>query len=87
WDFVFQRPQHLMTRAAQTRRVYYIEEPIFTSEADRLEVRQDASGVVVVTPHLAAGRSLAESQACTARLLAELVRREGLKDYDLWVYT
>lgn len=87
WDFVFQRPQHLMTRAAQTRRVYYIEEPIFTSEADRLEVRQDASGVVVVTPHLAAGRSLAESQGCTARLLAELVRREGLKDYDLWVYT
>ncbi|MEW6420234.1 MAG: glycosyltransferase family 1 protein [Deinococcota bacterium] len=76
-----------MTRAARTRRVYYIEEPIFTAGPDRLEVRRDPSGVVVVTPHLEAGRSSAESQAHTARLLAELVRREGLMEYDLWVYT
>ncbi|GMA15554.1 glycosyltransferase family 1 protein [Deinococcus metallilatus] len=87
WDFVFQRPQHLMTRAARTRPVYYIEEPVFTPQPDHLVTRQDASGVWVVTPHIEAGRSPAESQACTARLLTELVRDEGLAEYDLWVYT
>ena len=29
WGFVFQRPQHLLTRWAHERRVWFIEEPIF----------------------------------------------------------
>jgi glycosyltransferase involved in cell wall biosynthesis len=28
WDFVYQRPQHLMSRFARKRRVFFIEEPI-----------------------------------------------------------
>jgi len=33
WDFVWQRPQHLMSRFARDRRVYFIEEPIFEADA------------------------------------------------------
>ena len=33
WDFVWQRPQHLMMRATQTRRVWLVEEPETTDEA------------------------------------------------------
>src|SRR3954470_11706695 len=29
WDFVFQRPQHLMTRFAKRQRVFFVEEPVF----------------------------------------------------------
>ena len=36
WNFVFQRPQHLMTRAAKQYRVFYVEEPVF-GDADFLE--------------------------------------------------
>jgi UDP-galactopyranose mutase len=28
WNFVFQRPQHLLSRLASGRRVFFIEEPI-----------------------------------------------------------
>ncbi|WP_291425475.1 glycosyltransferase family 1 protein [Deinococcus sp.] len=87
WDFVFQRPQHLMTRAARNRAVYYIEEPHFGQWPDHLNCRQDSSGVNVCTPHIEIGHSPAQSQARTAQLLAELVGREGLREYDLWVYT
>ena len=55
WDFVFQRPQHLMTRFAATRRVIYWEEPVAGAggEAARLDIKICAkSGVVVVTPRL-----------------------------------
>ena len=38
WDFVFQRPQHLMTRFARERRVFYIEEPVSGSGPARLVV-------------------------------------------------
>ena len=87
WNFVFQRPQHLMTRAARDRAVYYIEEPLFGEWPDRLACQRDPSGVTVCTPHIEIGHSPAESQARTARLLAQLVKREGLAEYDLWVYT
>ena len=53
WDFVFQRPQHLMTRFARDHRVIFWEEPIADSDAAaRLDVRQcKQSGVTIVTPH------------------------------------
>ncbi|MEF2277240.1 glycosyltransferase [Deinococcus sp. YIM 134068] len=76
-----------MTRAARSRRVFYVEEPIFGEAPDHLVTRQDPSGVVVVTPHIEIGHSPAQSQTRTARLLAEFVEDEGLEVYDLWVYT
>jgi hypothetical protein len=86
WDFVFQRPQHLMTRAARERAVYYIEEPVFGETEDRLHCRREG-GVVVCTPHVRNGSSPAQVQATTAGLLRELVTTEGLLEYDLWVYS
>src|SRR5580704_10528038 len=53
WNFVFQRPQHLMSRFAQDRRVFFVEEPVFDANKPELRIatcRQ--SGVHVVTPHL-----------------------------------
>ena len=55
WDFVFQRPQHLMTRFALDRRVIYWEEPLAAADGEnaRLALRTCAqSGVVIATPHL-----------------------------------
>lgn len=54
WDFVFQRPHHLMTRFAQIHDVYYWEEPVFRNGLDHpfLAERQEPSGVTILTPHL-----------------------------------
>ncbi|PNY79589.1 glycosyl transferase [Deinococcus koreensis] len=84
---MFQRPQHLLTRAVRERPVYYIEEPVFGEWDDSLEVRADASGVQVLRPHIQAGHPAAQSQARTAALLERFVQEEGLQEYDLWVYT
>ena len=40
WDFVFQRPQHLLSRAALERRVFFIEEPIFVNGSIRYETHE-----------------------------------------------
>ena len=50
WDFVFQRPQHLMERAAKTHQVFYIEEPIHAHETPHFRMRCQASGLTVLTP-------------------------------------
>ena len=53
WDFVFQRPQHLMVRFARTMPVLFWEEPLDTDDAvARLDLREGAPGVTVATPRL-----------------------------------
>ena len=85
WDFVFQRPQHLLTRCARGRRVYYVEEPIYGEET-RLDVSARDGGVRVVVPHLPhdAGDDAEQIQR---RLLDQLFEREGIGEHVLWYYT
>ncbi len=51
WDFVFQRPQHLMTRLAKHHKIIFIEEPVFDEGASHLKSYQAAPNVTVVQPH------------------------------------
>lgn len=87
WGFVFQRPQHLLTRCARDRPVYYVEEPIFDSTWPRLEMQVADAGVVVVVPHLPADRSAAEIQISLRHLIDSLVLTEGLRRAVLWYTT
>ncbi len=72
WDFVFQRPQHLMTRFARDMDVVYWEEPVVIGrgETARLAVRQ-ADGqphVRVVVPQLPQGLTMDQAAATLTRL-------------------
>src|SRR5206468_6574930 len=73
WNFVFQRPQHLMSRFARTMNVLYWEEPMEIGARDTayLQVREaaDAPNVRVVVPHLPAGMPEDAREAALARLL------------------
>lgn len=53
WNFVFQRPQHLITRAAKLFSVLFIEEPIFQDNCRaHLDTKITDGGVTIVTPIL-----------------------------------
>jgi UDP-galactopyranose mutase len=73
WNFVFQRPQHLMNRFAREMNVIYWEEPVDIGPKDTafLQVRdaQDASNVRVVVPHLPEGMPDDAREAALKRLL------------------
>ena len=51
WDFVFQRPQHLMTRLAQHYPVLFIEEPVYQPGAAGLHRSIPAPNITVIQPH------------------------------------
>ena len=90
WDFVFQRPQHLMNRFAREMSVIYWEEPleIGPKETAYLKVReaQDAPGLHVAVPHLPQGMPEDAREATLARLLdAHLASRRG--PLIAWYYT
>src|SRR4051812_1820480 len=87
WDFVFQRPQHLLSRAAKDGRVLYVEEPVFTGGPARMVVSTDTTGVLVAVPHLPDGLSTAEQTSWQSRLLERAIRRHVGAEFALWYYT
>lgn len=87
WDFVFQRPQHLLTRAARERRVVYFEEPRFGDGPPSLEVRHVTDNLFVVTPHLPHSTTLSEQQELQGSLLQSFLATHAVQEYVLWYYT
>jgi UDP-galactopyranose mutase len=88
WNFVFQRPQHLMKRLGPHHRVFFIEEPRFEDGPDRLQVTAVEPGVNVAVPVLAEWRRGTDQVAVVQRaLLRRLMRGERITDYVLWFLT
>lgn len=90
WNFVFQRPQHLMSRFAREMNVIFWEEPIDIAEDETayLQVReaQDAANVRLVVPHLPNGMPEDAREAALKRLLdAHLASAQG--PLIAWYYT
>lgn len=88
WDFVFQRPQHLLTRCAKNRRVFFIEEPVYCNGSMRLDVREAEGGVHVVVPQLPDGlRSEIAINAVMKEMTRQLLIDHDVSEYVFWYYT
>lgn len=88
WDFVFQRPQHLMSRFARYRRVYYVEEPLFgKTDFPRLEQKISRDKVNIIIPHLPAEIQNSEVESTLKELVDELIFSEKIDVYSAWYYT
>jgi UDP-galactopyranose mutase len=88
WDFVYQRPQHLLSRFARQRRVFFVEEPVFDDGELRLDVSRRDDGVYVVAPHLPNGSY--DQQALDAiqrEMIEELFHEHQIDRHILWYYT
>jgi UDP-galactopyranose mutase len=87
WNFVYQRPQHLLSRFTRNFKVYYIEEPLFDATHDFLEVSKPAENLWVVVPHLREGMHEEESIARQKEFLANFFIEHEITDYFFWYYT
>lgn len=89
WDFVYQRPQHLLSRCQRITPVYLWEDPIFTDDpsAPRLEVVTHVEGVVVARPLLPHGRSHEEHSEMQRELLNGFLAQHRITDFIAWYYT
>ena len=88
WDFVYQRPQHLLKRSAKDRRVFFVEEPIFDNGSLCLDVSEREKNLKVVVPHLPEG--LCSEIAKTALLhdmMLRLLVEHDIHQYVSWYYT
>ncbi|HEY0429521.1 MAG TPA: glycosyltransferase family 1 protein [Pyrinomonadaceae bacterium] len=88
WDFVYQRPQHLLSRFARARQVFFFEEPIFSDEPTRLDVSRREDNLFVLVPRISnSDRDSRNVTDIEREMLDEFLRAEDIKDFVLWFYT
>ncbi|MCF0059656.1 glycosyltransferase family 1 protein [Dyadobacter sp. CY356] len=88
WDFVYQRPQHLMTRFSEFSAVYYLEEPIFGSyDHAFMSFSERQPNLWVCVPHLPHGLDKAEINKELKYLLNIFFVNRDTKDFMFWYYT
>ena len=88
WDFVYQRPQHLLSRCARACQVIVVEEPVYqpvTAAQWTLAVREQ--GVIIATPVLPNGTAESRVADIQRHLLDELFERFTISDFVAWYYT
>jgi len=85
WDFVYQRPQHLLSRFAKDRRVFVVEEPVFHDSDSRLEVSRRDDQLYVVVPHLRHGTEDVDS--VMRQLLDRFLTENNVDNFVSWYYT
>jgi UDP-galactopyranose mutase len=88
WDFVYQRPQHLLKRSARDRRVFFVEEPVFDNGSMRLDISERETNLKIVVPHLPEGlRSEIAKTAVLHDMVQRLLVENNIHQYVAWYYT
>jgi len=87
WNFVYQRPQHLLSRFAYQYRVFVIEEPLFDAKVSYVETSLSKENVWVIIPHLSkdldTDHIAREQQILVKKFFADF----SIGDYIAWFYT
>ncbi len=87
WDFVFQRPQHLMTRLAQHYQVLFVEEPVYLPGPTGLHQSFPAPNITVIQPHTDVDApGFHDSQIAPLQLLLATLVDEDERPL-VWFYT
>lgn len=86
WDFVFQRPQHLMTRFASSHRVFFVEEAMVEADAPYVARSEPHKNVVRCVPKLPDSDD-AEQSVLVEDLMGGLAREFSIRRPIIWFYT
>lgn len=88
WDFVYQRPQHLLSRFAKNgQRVFFIEEPIYVDGESHFNVSERDENLFVVVPEIKHGTSVENLAELLTSELENLIKNFKIENYINWFYT
>ncbi|MCU0974164.1 MAG: glycosyltransferase [Burkholderiales bacterium] len=88
WKGVWQRPQHLMSRASQSFDVVFVEEPLMHDRGTNwLRMERVLDNVTVATPYLSNDLGLAKINAVQRYFLKTLMASRDNDSVVTWYYT
>jgi UDP-galactopyranose mutase len=86
-DFVYQRPQHLLSRFAKKHDVLFIEEPIFHDGAPGFVVTRKTDRLWSAIPHLTRDTPAGDVDRLMKAMLSDLLAERRIEDFVSWYYT
>src|SRR4051812_11986887 len=88
WDFVYQRPQHLMNRFAKSARVFFFEEPeVSDGDLPHLVVEKKGTHLKVCRPMIPKQIPREWWNRAQRILLQQFMADERIDEHILWYYT
>ncbi|TSD62911.1 glycosyltransferase family 1 protein [Inquilinus sp. KBS0705] len=87
WDFVFQRPQHLMTRLSKHFNITFIEEPVLDTDGDAYYACHEREDLLVIVPHLPKATPTNAITVELKSLLDSFMMGKPLANCTFWYYT
>jgi len=89
WDFVFQRPQQLMSRFALQDKIVFIEEPVFDADSNFVDISSPCPNVQVFRPHTSVTSTgfHKDQMGVLSVLLNNAIQEADMGDYCAWFYT
>ncbi|WP_376703389.1 glycosyltransferase [Mesorhizobium sp. ISC25] len=88
WNFVFQRPQHILTLASNQQQLIYFEEPMFDERRHpSMRVNDISSTIRIVTPLISVGTSATRADAIQRRFVDQIVASTPHDRLTTWYYT
>jgi glycosyltransferase involved in cell wall biosynthesis len=87
WNFVYQRPQHLLSRFAKNNRVFFIEEPIWDAGEETVSITQVAENITLVVPYLQSDNVSRSALHFKKEMLDKLFEEKNITDYIFWYYS
>ncbi|WP_374951317.1 glycosyltransferase [Mucilaginibacter sp.] len=88
WDFVFQRPQHILTRLCKSINIFYLEEPVTSAtKYPHYVFVSRGPQLTVIVPQLPEGLSKAASLKIQKQLFDDFMAERNFADFAFWYYT
>jgi len=89
WDFVYQRPQHVVSRLARQHRVLFVEEPVLHPGGAFVQRFTPCENVEVLRPHTPVqAEGFHDDQIpVLSPLIEEALRARKVSDHLAWLYT
>ena len=88
WNFVYQRPQHLLNRFAVHNRVFIIEEPVLDAEETFYEIEKDKDhNLWIVVLHVHKYTHPDKRNLILKYLINTFLAKSSVISYMLWYYS
>ena len=88
WNFVYQRPQHLLSRFAKKRKTFYVEEHLYSNDGDGYTLEYTNEGVTRIIPFLNKENNINhDNNARLKIILDKFFSEHQITQYMFWYYT
>src|SRR5436190_6200702 len=87
WNFVYQRPQHLLSRFSKHHRVFFIEEPVWDAGKETISIKQVNENIWVIVPYLFSNQDSQILLSQKKEVVDFLIQEMQIVNYIFWYYS